>query len=345
MKSFSESLQITKNMNLAKHCFLMMAEQGVNPISFVDWYTEEGVSYQQNGVLQESANIWLKEAELPQTSHSLGTWAGKARKVFGQGLNWARTAANHMQNDYHKGMGYSDWHQQVDVAEKALNILHRRMGVSPDLLQDVGGQQFMQTVLGLIQTLRSKNWEEIGNSRKINSNSSIPEDEPQSFDTHNESYVNDLKIKNEIRSNLRKIQSFGIDPVEFVEQYSKQILSEGMWDRAGEAFGNFGANVAGSMGRWMTGSQRQSWGFDAKNRITRKNSESITSAMNALGQLEKQIGNVNPEFKKTLDAVIDGLEKARQKTQERQSQAAPQQSQATQPTPQQAQVTQQQFAG
>ena len=41
------------------------------------------------------------------------------------------------------------------------------MGVSPDLLQDVGGQQFMQTVLGLIQTLRSKNWEEIGNRATI----------------------------------------------------------------------------------------------------------------------------------------------------------------------------------
>jgi hypothetical protein len=294
MKSFFESVQVTKNFKLARECFSLMAEQGLNPVQFVDWYIQEGMSLPN---LQESSETWLKKQTL-----IVEFWGQTSDQIEDPELN---------------------------SAEKALNLLHRRMGVSPELLQAVGGSQFMQTVLNLIQILRSKDMSKMAGGEP-------EQQEPEPFQNPNgygygESFVNDLKIKNEIRSNLKKLQSYGFSPHFMVEQYS-----EGMFDNAGEWLGNQWANVKGAFNRWGGGqSQSQPWGYDAQRRVAQKNSESITSAMTALQQLKSKFGpNIQQDFNEKIEDVLQGLQQAQYKMQQKQ------QVQAAQPEPQQVPVQQ-----
>jgi hypothetical protein len=61
MRTFSESLTITKNFNLIKEAFKLMILNRIHPMNFVEWYTTDGVIYQGNGRLNESMAAWTEE--------------------------------------------------------------------------------------------------------------------------------------------------------------------------------------------------------------------------------------------------------------------------------------------
>lgn len=352
MKSFSESLQITKNMNLAKQCFGLMVKHGIDPEKFVEWYCDFGVIHQEQGVLLESSIKWLETqsllTEMPTWFNNVGNSlssgfgavknkvAGAIQNNFGpQAMgNYAQKAGNmaagvqnlvnqtgqtmsNMHDKFHQGLGHPNWWRQAQAAEQALNLLHRRIGVSPNLMQAVGGQQFMQTVLQLMQTLRSMDQTQIAASEDSTIASSSTKQkmpEPLPGDTvpfrvnvkTNESF----QIKNEIRAGLKKLQSYGHDPVKFVEWFISEIqkINEGLWDSAGEFLGNTWANTMGSANRWLTGSPQQKWGHDAAIRTKNKDLEAITKAVQSLDAFQKIVGNLNPEFKNTLNNVLNVLQ-------------------------------------
>jgi len=322
MKSFTESLQITNNMNLAKQCFTLMAEKGIDPRQYVEWYCDFGIHYQEKNILFESSIKWLKteasltEIEMPQWAtnagqyikkqvgnylnpEAMGGYVAKANKLGGQ----IGQAATNIQNKFHQGMGQPTWWRQAAAAEQALNQLHRRIGVSPQLSQAVGGQAFMQTVLQLMQVLKSKDPSQITSS----ATPMPPEDSTgDAWRGHTES----LKLKNDIRDGLKTLLSLGHDPVAFVEWFGQEInnLNEGLWDSTKEFLGNTWANTMGTANRWLTGGEKQKWGHDSSQRVSRKDSEAITQAMQTLNGFQKSIGNLNPEFKKTLDGVLNVLQ-------------------------------------
>lgn len=323
MKSFSESLKITKNMNLAKQCFALMAENGIDPERYVEWYCDFGVIYQESGVLLEGSMKWLKTESLLVEAGWMGavkdaagavgnyfspTAMGNYAQKAGQAVAGAKQFANqvgqtagNMQDKFQQGMGQPQFWRQAQAAEQALNQLHRRIGVSPQLLQAVGGQGFMQTILQMIETLK--------NPKQIAAPTATPMPPEDSTTDAWRNHTESVRLKNDIKAGLRSLQSFGYDPVEFVEWFEKEIqnLNEGLWDSAGEWLGNQWANTMGTANRWLTGGQKQAWGHDAKNRVQKKDSEAITAALKALNQLNS-VGNINPEFKATLDNVLKGLQ-------------------------------------
>ena len=331
MKSFSESLRITKNMNFAKQCFHLMEENGLNPMDFVDWYCEEGV------LLERLNEDW--QSSLGGAANQFGGWLGQTgQKIKDQWQNLKQTAGS-ARDQYHAGMGHQSWYREVGSAAAALDQLHRRMGVSPTLRNGIGGDQFMQMILQLIQILKGKQWDQMVAAPVTNSPEISNEAPPQSMPAQDTSmavshYDPDLEISNK----LHELQSYGIDPVQFVNWFGEQ-LNEGLFDGAGEWIGNQWANLSGTAQRWLTGDQKQSWGYDAQLRIQRKDKESIDGAMKALNALQSAIESngqqINAQFKQTIDAVLNQLRNYQppqpQQQQPQTPQQPPQQPQKPQP--------------
>lgn len=330
MKSFSESLRITKNMNLAKQCFHLMEENGLNPMDFVDWYCDEGI------LLERLNEDW--QTSLGNTANQFGNWLGQTGQSLGnQWQNLKQTMGN-ARDQYHAGLGHKSWYREVGTAASALDQLHRRMGVSPTLRNAVGGDQFMQMILQLIQTLRSKKWDQmvaapVTNSPEISQEAPPPTIPAQDTSMAYAHYEPDQDVSNK----LYELQSHGIDPVEFVNWFGKQ-LNEGLFDGAGEWLGNQWANLSGTAHRWLTGDQRQSWGYDAQKRIQTKDKESVDTAMKALKALETAIQSngqqINAQFKQTIDEVLAQLKNypPQQQPQQQQQQQQQQQPQSQQPS-------------
>ncbi|RTK96671.1 MAG: hypothetical protein EKK64_03540 [Neisseriaceae bacterium] len=200
---------------------------------------------------------------------------------------------------------------EFDNAAAALNNLHKRMGVSKDLLNNLGGMPFMTAILSLIQILKNKNMGDI---------------------VAQESYRQEENIKELLES----IQSYGVDVERLADWMVSKLetIEEGFLDKAGEWLGNQWANVKGAFNRW-TGGESQKWGFDADSRVKFKNAEAIQNALQALSGLQSKLGNnMNPVFKNSLDQILSSLQNNVQQQAQPQNQAQQQPQQQPQQTQQ-----------
>lgn len=61
MKTFNESVQAKINLRKIESCFTQMSMCGVDPNKFVDWYFEEGLEKEKQGILPESSIEWIQD--------------------------------------------------------------------------------------------------------------------------------------------------------------------------------------------------------------------------------------------------------------------------------------------
>ena len=367
MKTFSQSLKITNNMNLAKNCFYEMQNNGINPCDFVVWL-EEYLKENDAVNLEEDSKKWLEDQfsikegmfdrvaqgyqNAPQPgqpspfasrmgkmvgnlAQGVGSAVGKmasssqdAYKQFNKAVdpNDVRNQDNHlqniqqnltqMQNQPVQQNPADQYSSELDNAAVALNNLHKRMGVSKDLLNNLGGMPFMTAILSLVQMLKNKNMGEI----VAQENTSTDKD---------------------LERLLEEIQSYGTNVERLADWMVSKLetIEEGFLDKAGEWLGNQWANVKGAFNRW-TGGEGQKWGFDAASRVKYKNSEAIQNALQTLSNLQDKLGNnISPAFKQSLDTILANLQKNHQQAQQ-QPQQPQQPQQAQQPQNQAQQPTQ-----
>jgi uncharacterized protein YukE len=269
MKTFFENLKITKDVKILEHCFILMCQKGIDPHKFVEWIIEEG-QFQKN--FNEKACLWLKK-ELNLI---------KLQEFF--------TPAHPMQD-------------QAENVQKALNKLHKRMGVSYALFNGLGGQEFMQTILSFIQFLNNDFHVFLSPD-----NQPYPEEQPQ------ESY-DSLSSKEKILRLFEALQDKGVDPILFVEFY-KNYLKENILQNAGDWTKNMINNVYGAARRFWTGEQGQ-FGNEGNVRQFKVNQkrdyDAMNEALHALSQLAssmRQQGFVpSRELENFYDMVVLPLEK------------------------------------
>jgi SOS response regulatory protein OraA/RecX len=317
MRSFSESLRITKNIKLLEQALVLMADKGIDPEKFINWYVEDG-QFEENLVLNEFLNKWFPTAtglanrasqgysagssvEKPSASAEymgsalgsaaqglakrIGSWASSA-KGAGDSFTKGVIGDQPQQNQTQQGSTATSVQAQPQmtplqksqaVAKHALDTLSKRLGVSKDLQNKVADPEFHKNIINLIGLLKNSLEESV---------------QTQFFDE-------DLEIKKQ----LFELQNQGIDVVVFTEWYVNNY-SENWLQKAGDWLGNQWANVKSAWSNWGKAGQQRQAGVDAERDV-----QSITLAMSALRDLKSKLGdtNVNQDFTKTLNSVIEKL--------------------------------------
>jgi hypothetical protein len=321
MRSFSESLRITKNIKLLEQALVIMADKGIDPEKFINWYVEDG-QFEDKLILNEFLNKWFPTAaglanrasqgysagssvEKPSASAEymgsalgsaaqglakrIGSWASSAKGAgdsFTKGVIGDQPQQNQNQAQAQQGSTTTNGQPQPQmtplqksqaVARHALDTLSKRLGVSKDLQNKVADPEFHKNIINLIGLLKN----------------SLDESVQTEF------FDEDLEIKKQ----LFELQNQGIDIVAFTEWYVDNY-SENWLQKAGDWIGNQWANVKSAWSNWGKAGQQRQAGVDAERDL-----QSITLAMSALRDLQSKLGNtnVNQDFTKTLNAVVDKL--------------------------------------
>ena len=316
MRSFSESLRLTKNIKLLEQALVLMADKGIDPEKFINWYVEDG-QFEDHLILNEFLNKWFPTASglanRASQGYSAGSsvekpsagaeYMGSALGSAAQGLakrvgSWASSAKG-AGDSFTKGVigdqPQQNQNQQVSstangqsqpqmtplqksqaVARHALDTLSKRLGVSKDLQNKVSDPEFHKNIINLIGSLKN----------------SLEESVQTDF------FDEDLEIKKQ----LFELQNQGIDVVAFTEWYADNY-SENWFQKAGDWIGNQWSNVKSAWSNWGKAGQQRQAGVDAERDV-----QSITLAMSALRELQSKLGtNVNQDFTKTLNSVIEKL--------------------------------------
>lgn len=133
MRSFAECLAEKKYYRLAEHAFTLMAERGVNPVQFVEWYRDEGHLF-QGAILEQHAADWLEQELLlaeglwdryqqgvqqgtgPKSSPvawAAGRMLGGAANMAGRARGWLKGQAGDIIQSFSHGVdggGYGSIH-------------------------------------------------------------------------------------------------------------------------------------------------------------------------------------------------------------------------------------------
>ena len=176
MRTFSESLTITKNFNLIKEAFKLMILNRIHPMNFVEWYTTDGVIYQGNGRLNESMAAWTEEQTNSQQMYDYikkgaigGALAGGAIVPVGGALPGMAIGGLAGLGAY--GLGKFDKWMTGDKKappaeaghplakatkelEAALSELSKRYNSSAEMKKKITDPEFQRTLMLLINALK-----------------------------------------------------------------------------------------------------------------------------------------------------------------------------------------------
>jgi hypothetical protein len=84
MKTFNETLRINNCKRQLVEVFYLMSRSGVDPMRFVDWYTLDGIEKQNQGLLVEASEEWLREAWYDPLVNA-GKWVAQGAKDIATG--------------------------------------------------------------------------------------------------------------------------------------------------------------------------------------------------------------------------------------------------------------------
>ena len=340
MRTFTESLQITTNIKMLRESFILMSERGINPNDFVEWYTTDGIGAQDQGLLTEASEEWLEgrvadwirdyagQKGLGRMTNALGTAMGSvvgggidaAKGLAGATYDNAQAAGKSFDNMFKTSSGQNSQqpvapHQEPEQAHEpeqsqespyhvknaanAIDSLSKRMSRSKSLMGRLGGVSFQAAVVNLLNMLRNP-------SNLFQSNDS-PNSAVES--TGFGEFTRKIRLRNEIKTGLRTLQKFNIDPVKFVDWYIEegQYLNEGMFDGVKDWFGRQWANAKGAWNQWGKAGNEYQIQKDKQ-----RDNEAIQQAMKALSELEQGMGGNQPseDFASVLKQVQDQLTKA-----------------------------------
>ena len=339
MRTFTESLKTTTNLRMVRESFILMSERGIDPNDFVEWYTTDGIGMQDQGLLTEASEEWLKNeiylnegffdrfkqgyqqtANRPKSSavtYGLGRALGGASELGGKVGGWLQGQGGDIAKSFNSGVEgnpYSSIHpgstppgstpqpaytQHAKNAATAVDALSKRMSKSKSLMEKLGGPSFQAAVVNLLHLLNNP----------ANIAQAASADTP-SFESNGfGEFTRKIRLHNEIKTGLRTLQEHGIDPVKFVDWYIEegQYLNEGMFDGAKDWFGRQWANAKGAWNQWgKAGDEYQA------QKDQGRDTDAIQQAMHALGELEKGMTGSQPteDFAAALKQVKAGLNQA-----------------------------------
>ena len=309
MKSFCESLAITKNYKLLEHLVLELNSFGIDSSKFLDWYFSEGLVFQGSGLLSEGFDDWaLKEGVFSslfnrwtqgkddkekqnldgeytgyeKAGERIGSYAQKGCEFVGDQI--ARAKGRY--NSFLQGIGgnkpdgqmkfpfYRDL-RNAPVARsevESLGDLSKRYQLSRELKSALGDEDFGRQIIDLINKVRS------------------------------------LKEHAFIEKGLVVLSSRGLDVESLVEWYSEERLNIqegiGSWfQKAGNWLGGQWQNLKHAV---------RSWGEGDKDAAAQKDKRAVDNALMALNKLRSKYGNtVDQEFSSLLNTVLNKVEKLR----------------------------------
>lgn len=375
MKTFNESLQITKNLAMLNDLFVRMSEKNIDPTNFVEWYANEG---QNQEIFLESAAQWIQEEGMLRNAIGNGvgnaaSWLGrnagrvvgglaggavdagrgaidalgKAGNAIGQGAKQGWNATNPQQPQNQQSQTPQQPQQQnqqaqpqpqtqqpqqqfaqhAAAASKAMDVLSARIGKSKTLQDKIGDKAFGSTIMSLKQMLDDPS-KLIVQSQQPQNQSQQPQPQqnqaqPSSSDNIDvsfESLVDKVRLRNQIRTQLRYMQEQGLEPDVVANWYIKEGRYVEDWEGVKDWGKNLWANVKGAWDKWGEAGQKRQAEADAK-----RDSDAIAAALQSIEGLEKGMGNSTPsqEFSNALNVVKTKLTELQSQAQQADSQEDP----------------------
>ena len=339
MKTFNETLKINNTKRKLFETFVLMSRNGIDPMRFVDWYTLDGIEKQNQGLLVEASEEWLISEgwwdNIKAGANAVGR--GIANVATGNvaggapGAPGTPHAGGHEGKPGEEGKPADPMAGHMKNAHTALDSLSKRMGNSKGLAQELGGQQFQSMVANLMYMIQNNQVVQQGDPATATAAPTAaptahpptakPAAEPHDqfgagpeIGPHSESngftnFTGKIRLRNEIKTGLRELQEYNVNPVKFVDWYIEegQYLNE---NAVGDWFGRQWAGLGGAFSGKGYSAAGQEWqqGKDKK-----RDDEAVQQAINTLWQFEREMkaANVNftPDFAKTLNDVRNGLHK------------------------------------
>jgi hypothetical protein len=352
MKTFRESLVITKNFNILKNVIIELASAGEDPEKFLDWYVEEGLTLQKNNLLLEGFSQWVVEE---------GIWSNFADRWI-SGKKLGQNIKNNFSglNNFGKRLGSAAQSggefigRQVGKARDAYDSFSSGVAGTPP--ENRNSQQNNQQTSGDPQMRFAFDQRGGDNQNLVNSARTALDALSKRYNLSKDlqTAINDerfgeqliqlinmlknLRLENSIKEKLFILSSSGLNINELVDWFEKEKINinEGIgnWlQKAGNWLGNQWQNLKHS---W------NNWGEGDKNSSLQKNKVAVDNAFKALSALKQKYGsNVSQEFSGVLDVVLDKVKSINQ-SQTQQTAQNTQQQQQDQPQQQQDQPQQQQ---
>jgi hypothetical protein len=297
MKTFFESLTVTKNTKLLQQLVSDLEGLGINHNDFLDWYLREGISLHQSNLLVEGfddwaleegifsnlANRWVSgkqagqsdQQENPVFTHAgktLGGYAEKGGKFLGAQIGKARDAYQ----SFSKGISDAGPQGVGEPARVALSDLSSRLQRSRDLSAAVNDPEFGRQIIDLISRIRTLR-------------------------------------ENVIEDKLLILSSIGLDVEDLVEWFSNERVNFnegiGSWfQKAGNWLSNKWDGIKRGWNDFKQGPMVQGFKQAFKQAGEQKDKKAVDNAIKALSALKQKHGtNVDRDFLSLLNGVLSKL--------------------------------------
>ena len=336
MKTFRESLIITRNYKILEQLVTDIELSGLDSNKFLDWYLEEGLHLQKHNLLKEGFTQALEEGIW---SNIAGRWSHG--KESGQGLahRFPRLNKFGRQLGTATQLGGEFLGKQIGRARDAYNSFSSGIEGKPDQPAKGYTDQQMrlpfdnrgnnsQTSQDLISAAKSA-----VNDLSKRYNLSKDLQAAINDDRFGEQLIqllnmlNSLKVENSIRGKLFFLSSKGLDVENLVDWFSEERLSinEGIGDWFSKAKNWLGSQWQNVKHAW------NSWGEGDKNVAKQKNRDAVSRAIKSLSLLKQKYGDsIDQEFSGVLDTVLSKVNAAQTEPQA-QAQTEPQAQAQTEP--------------
>jgi hypothetical protein len=297
MKTFFESLTVTKNTKILQQLVSDLEDLGINHNDFLDWYLKEGISLQQSNLLIEGFDDWALEEgifsnlanrwtagrqtgqsdqqENPVFTHAgktLGGYAEKGGKFLGTQIGKARDAYQ----SFSKGISDSGPQGVGEPARVALSDLSSRLQRSRDLSSAINDPEFGRQIIDLISRIRTLR-------------------------------------ENVIEDKLFILSSIGLDVEDLVEWFSNERVNFnegiGSWfQKAGNWLSNKWDGIKRGWNDFKQGPMVQGFKQAFKQAGEQKDKKAVYNAIKALSTLKQKHGaNVDRDFLSLLNGVLSKL--------------------------------------
>lgn len=114
------------NYKLMREAFISMAHNGIDPTDFVNWYFDEGISYNQTKMLQENCKLWLHDyLESSERKSLISRFGGSIGGKTGGSLQGIQSWLG--KKGAGKEISSNEFKNYAFKAQRAINIFRKRI--------------------------------------------------------------------------------------------------------------------------------------------------------------------------------------------------------------------------
>jgi hypothetical protein len=308
MRSFNESLQAKKNLDILEKFLSSMYKNSLKPSRFVEWVVREGHLLEGRD-FSEGAREWL-HVELALLHESLG---GQVGLGLGRAGQWVQNQGRDFRRGIQQGSQQNAQPRQDAVPQSrpqevrdALQSLQDLSKRSPRIAQKLGDPNFGAMVMGLIAALQDDSGPMGPTAAKFKD--SWYESHVDDFSLYVADQLADRKIHRVVNELVRR----NINADLFVDWYVNEgcMVTGRQFDEDWRDWlGNFGAGVRGAFrsAKKAWGDLRQGWKGGQDRYQDQQTQASARTAADRLQKL-KNHGVSSPQLTKQLDAVLNGIQ-------------------------------------